>query len=233
MKKIEFTPQEDVEVFLDDPLNISFFNEISEGGRHFGVFEPLEFFNILFEQCAIIEANQDKPLTVVNHLKNLDLDKYSLYYLFACIIERLDTPFQTQGRDYIKPLNGYLLWVSKNCISFIRKEFIKLEQELFPETDLKPKKEKNEEIQLNAQQLFEGYTNSQLVLIFYYFFKQYGLEPRRNIDISPMAKFIHLITGKEFKAITSSDFYKKLNKVQNFNIRVYLTIKKPFMHYDH
>ena len=61
-----------------------------------------------------------------------------------------------------------------------------------------------------------GYTNSQLVLIFYYFFKQNGLEPRVNIDISPIAKFIHLITGKEFKAVTSSDFYKKLQTVPNF-----------------
>lgn len=61
-----------------------------------------------------------------------------------------------------------------------------------------------------------GYTNAQLVLIFYYFFKQNGLEPRKNIDISPLAKFIHLITGKEFKAVTSSDFYKKLQTAPNF-----------------
>jgi hypothetical protein len=61
-----------------------------------------------------------------------------------------------------------------------------------------------------------GYTNSQLVLIFYYFFKQNGLEPRVSIDISPMAKFIHLITGREFKGVTSSDFYKKLQTVPNF-----------------
>jgi hypothetical protein len=60
------------------------------------------------------------------------------------------------------------------------------------------------------------YSNAQMVLIFYYFFKQNGLEPRVNIDISPIAKFIHLITGKEFKAVTSSDFYKKLQTVPNF-----------------
>lgn len=60
------------------------------------------------------------------------------------------------------------------------------------------------------------YTNSQLVLIFYYFFKQNGLEPRKNIDISPIAKFIHLITGKKFKKLVNSDFYKKLREVPNF-----------------
>ena len=55
-----------------------------------------------------------------------------------------------------------------------------------------------------------------MVLIFYYFFKQNGLEPRVNIDISPIAKFIHLITGKEFNGVTSSDFYKKLQTAPNF-----------------
>jgi hypothetical protein len=70
--------------------------------------------------------------------------------------------------------------------------------------------------QPKAKPQLEGYTNSQLVLIFYYFFKQNGLEPRVSIDISPLAKFIHLITGREFKAVTSSDFYKKLQTVPNF-----------------
>jgi hypothetical protein len=70
--------------------------------------------------------------------------------------------------------------------------------------------------QPKAKPQLGGYTNSQLVLIFYYFFKQNGIEPRVNIDISPIAKFIHLITGKELKAVTSSDFYKKLLTVPNF-----------------
>lgn len=70
--------------------------------------------------------------------------------------------------------------------------------------------------QPKAKPQLGGYTNAQLVLIFYYFFKQNGLEPRVSIDISPMAKFIHLITGREFKAVTNSDFYKKLQTVPNF-----------------
>ena len=59
------------------------------------------------------------------------------------------------------------------------------------------------------------YSNSQLVLIFYYFFKYSGIEPRVNTDIAPIAKFLHLITGKEFSNIQSSDFYKKLSKAPN------------------
>jgi hypothetical protein len=59
------------------------------------------------------------------------------------------------------------------------------------------------------------YSNSQLVLIFYYFFKYSGIEPRVNTDIAPIAKFLHLITGKEFSNTQSSDFYKKLLKAPN------------------
>jgi hypothetical protein len=59
------------------------------------------------------------------------------------------------------------------------------------------------------------YSNSQLVLIFYYFFKYSGIEPRVSTDIAPIAKFLHLITGKEFSNTQNSDFYKKLSKAPN------------------
>jgi hypothetical protein len=70
--------------------------------------------------------------------------------------------------------------------------------------------------QLKGITLSGELTNSQLVLIFFYFLKHSGLEPRRNIDIAPIAKFLHLITGKEIIAIKNSDFYKKLQSVPNF-----------------
>jgi hypothetical protein len=59
-------------------------------------------------------------------------------------------------------------------------------------------------------------TNNQIVLIFYYFFKFSKLEPRANTDISSIAKFVHLITGKNFTTIQNSDFYKRLMKAPNF-----------------
>lgn len=62
---------------------------------------------------------------------------------------------------------------------------------------------------------FGEFSNSQLVLIFYYFFKYVGIEPRVSIDIAPIAKFLHLITGKEFSNVQSSDLYKKLSKAPN------------------
>lgn len=59
-------------------------------------------------------------------------------------------------------------------------------------------------------------TQSQIVLLYYYFFKYHGLEPRVDIDISPLARFIHLTTGITFTKIQNSDIYSKLQKAPNF-----------------
>ena len=74
------------------------------------------------------------------------------------------------------------------------------------------------QIQTNEKPQLSNYSNGQLVLIFYYFFKHNGLELRVDINISPIAKFIHLITGKELSVIQNSDFYKKLQKAPNIKV---------------
>lgn len=75
-------------------------------------------------------------------------------------------------------------------------------------------KESNEESVQSNDSL--NITNAQLVLIYYYFFKQYGLEPRKNIDISPLARFIHLATDTTFTKVQNSEIYTKLSKAPNF-----------------
>lgn len=69
---------------------------------------------------------------------------------------------------------------------------------------------------VDTKNIWGEFTKSQLVLLFWYFFKHNGLEPRVNIDVSPIAKFIHLIVGKEFDNASNSDYYKMLKKAPNF-----------------
>lgn len=65
---------------------------------------------------------------------------------------------------------------------------------------------------------YPDFTNSQYVLMFYYLIKYAGIEPRdKGMDIAPFAKFIHIITGKNFTTIQNSDFYKKLSKAPIVN----------------
>jgi hypothetical protein len=76
---------------------------------------------------------------------------------------------------------------------------------------------KEEPPKRKKQFLNESFSNSQIVLVFYYFFKSLGLEPRtNNLDIAPVARFLHLITGTEITKIYNSEFYKKLKAVPNF-----------------
>jgi hypothetical protein len=58
-------------------------------------------------------------------------------------------------------------------------------------------------------------TNSQLVLACYYVLLSWGIHPRGNIDMAPIARFMHLITGRPYKHVHSSEFYKKLKRTPN------------------
>lgn len=273
MKKVNFTPKKDIEEYLNNDFNIEIFEELTEDEDWQGLFEPLEFLNLLYEQLEIINENKEKPLSVTKHLLGLKLEKTQLYYLLVLLDDAIYERLNSESDPNDKHLSI--------CRGFIEKECDKLEAELYPETEteLQPGKENKYDFQKVKQQLatlatvndkikylieiktdflqnkddlfiekgtpfdrkceleinklekgllFEAhtttpkakphlgkYSNSQLVLIFYYFFSFTGVEPRANVDVAPVAKFLHLITGKSFSNIQSSDFYKKLLKAPN------------------
>lgn len=271
MKKVNFIPKTDIEEYLINDFNIEIFDDLNENEDWKGLFDPLEFLNLLYEQFEIIHVNKEKPISVIKHLLKLDLDKHKLYYLLYFLTQHIYS-------DSVEDLLDNQLSI---CGDFIQKEYKKIKNELFPKAENEPaskysfeKVKKHLETisflteklkylieikteyrqntndwdarrqvlgntfdvkcdmeiskiksllaleqpptQPKAEPQLGRYSNSQLVLIFYYFFKFNGIEPRVNSDIAPIAKFIHLIVGKEYKNITSSDFYQKLREVPNF-----------------
>ncbi|WP_157626880.1 hypothetical protein [Spirosoma luteum] len=64
--------------------------------------------------------------------------------------------------------------------------------------------------------ILSGLNNSQTVLLIYYTLKLFGLEPRKNMDVSQAAKVAHLLTGKELTTVNNSDLYQKFKQVPNF-----------------
>jgi len=269
MIKVNFTPKTDIEEYLNNDFNLEIFKDLTENEDWQGAFEPLDFLNLLYEQFEIVNANKEKPLSVVKHLFGLKLEQPKLYYLLYYLERHI---YKHSGSE-CEPKDKQL----SICRGFIEKEYDKLEAELYPKTEPEPQPEKenkydfqkvkqhietlttvkdkilylteiktdflqnksswdldlgtpfdrkceleikklNEVLKLEAHTTtprLGEYSNSQLVLIFYYFFKYSGIEPRVNTDIAPIAKFLHLITGKEFSNIQSSDFYKKLSKAPN------------------
>ncbi len=233
MKEVNFTPEKDISEYLNNEFNLGIYYQLTQNEKLKGLFEPLEFFNLFYEQIAILLANQDKPTAFVNHLLGLGLKKKKLGVLLDYI----------QGyiyENYIKIYTGNLenkqLYI---CSEIIRIEQEKLKEELSAEnhTETKTKegnnfesnevknetKEQEEKLEpqenqttLKANNVLSQFSNSQLVLIFYYFFESLGIKIRKDTDIAPIAKFMHLVLGKDFTYIQNSDFYQKLCKAPNY-----------------
>ena len=76
MTKVNFTPKTDIEEYLNNDFNLEIFKDLTENKDWQGTFEPLEFLNLIYEQFEIVNANKEKPLTVVKHLFGLKRSRY-------------------------------------------------------------------------------------------------------------------------------------------------------------
>ena len=298
MKKPNFIPVTDIDIYLNNDYNLYIYNDLTDCGKRQSPIDPLNFLNLFHEQLETFKANKNKPLAVKKHLENLNITDEERYYLLEHLtsilsesafnlhdgtildaeLERclrligIDIDETTKIHDKKNPAPV----MDSSDIYWIRYDFKKVKLHLNTLQDrskkiqylIEIKNEYQQDILTNSgyenieqgtfdqkcdmeivklrelssleqplnnpksQQQFDRFTNSQIVLIFYYFFKFNGLEPRVSIDIAPIAKFIHLITGKDFTTIPNSDFYKKLKSVPNFksdkDLMIDLEVIKPF-----
>lgn len=134
MIKVNFTPKTDIEEYLNNDFNLGIFEDLTENEDRQGIFEPLDFLNLLYEQFEIVNANKEKPLSVVKHLFGLKLEPIKLYYLLYYLNEHI---YEHSGSEY-EPKDKQL----SICRGFIEKEYDKLEAELYPKTEPEPQPEK-------------------------------------------------------------------------------------------
>lgn len=134
MVKVNFTPKTDIEEYLNNDFNLEIFEDLTENEDWQGIFEPLEFLNLLYEQFEIVNANKEKPLSVVKHLFGLKLEQTKLYYLLYYLKRHI---YNHSGSEY-EPKDKQL----SICMGFIEKEYDKLEAELYPKTEPEPQPEK-------------------------------------------------------------------------------------------
>jgi hypothetical protein len=135
MKKVNFIPKTDIDEYLNDDFNKKIFFNLTESEDSKGIFEPLEFLNLLYEQVEIIKANKEKPSAVVNHLLGLELDKTKLCYLLFCLEVRIIKASNTAYEDnetYFKLKNcvDFIKREREKCVDFIKREREKLEAKL-------------------------------------------------------------------------------------------------------
>lgn len=134
MIKVNFTPKTDIEEYLNNDFNLEIFEDLTENEDWQGTFEPLDFLNLLYEQFEIVNANKEKPLSVVKHLLGLKLEQTKLYYLLYYLKRHI---YKHSGSEY-EPKDKQL----SICRGFIEKEYDKLEAELYPKTEPEPQPEK-------------------------------------------------------------------------------------------
>jgi len=143
MIKVNFTPKTDIEEYLNNDFNLEIFEDLTESEDWQGTFEPLDFLNLLYEQFEIVNANKEKPLSVVKHLFGLKLEQTKLYYLLYYLKRHI---YKHSGSEY-EPKDKQL----SICRGFIEKEYDKLEAELYPKTE--PEKENKYDFQKVKQHI--------------------------------------------------------------------------------
>lgn len=135
LKTSNFIPKTDLDEYLSNGYNDSIFYELEEkrafvGGKNpfidlTGLFKPLEFFNLLYEQLEIVKENKNKPTALVRHLRILDLNKRQLHYLLLHLLEA--SPFHEKPDPYfVAPDSEFRISLLQ-----IEEEFIKLSEELY------------------------------------------------------------------------------------------------------
>jgi hypothetical protein len=141
MIKVNFTPKTDIEEYINNDFNLEIFEDLTENEDWQEKFEPLEFLNLLYEQFEIVNANKEKPLSVVKHLLGLKLEQTKLYYLLYYLIRHI---YKHSCSEY-EPKDKQL----SICRGFIEKEYDKLEAELYPKTETEPQPEKENKYNFN------------------------------------------------------------------------------------
>lgn len=89
MIKVNFKPKKDIKQYLTDDFNITIYEELTQNDEWEGVFEPLEFFNIFYENVQIIYSNIDNPEGFIKHLKGLKFNSKKYFFLIGKLRDEL------------------------------------------------------------------------------------------------------------------------------------------------
>ncbi len=205
-----------------------YFNE----GVRKDLFSPLEFFNLLQKQNDFIDENQNKPFAVITDLRNLPLNDLDKHILFGFLL-KWRGGYPVMGFEDSHQFNTVMRFIEKDFLAFegdtpekefcrkenlayLRKNEIERMTNQWLSTGIWEDPQKQVQIESVNDNKLGSFTDSQIVLIFHYFFEYLGIN-RSITDVAPLAKFIHLITGKKLTTTQSSNIYHKLLKAPNFN----------------
>lgn len=132
LDKVNFTPKPDIDEYLDNnKFNAEIFYDLQD--RFWGKqFKALEFFNLLYEQYAIICANKNKPLAVTHHVLNLGLSENQSLFFLPNLLALLSAG---HNPDYGVYADSQLLL----CHDFIKKHYDELDFKFYSKYENLPR----------------------------------------------------------------------------------------------
>lgn len=81
MNEGDFIPQTELDFYLRKPLNMDIYCDIDASKNWKEEYEPLRFFNLLYEYFELAQKNSDKPVAIWNHMLGQGLNHRELFVL--------------------------------------------------------------------------------------------------------------------------------------------------------
>jgi hypothetical protein len=105
--------QTEITAYLHNDLNIEIYEDLTESKDWKGLFEPLEFFNMLYTEFEFFKTNVLRYLDIKKHFGKLKLKEEQRYYFLWALTQVIDEAFPhdqiywdttEKSRDYINNL---------------------------------------------------------------------------------------------------------------------------------
>jgi hypothetical protein len=131
---MNYTEEENeiLDEYLKDNFNIEIYEDLIVGGRFENVFDPLAFFDLLYQHFEFFEKNQDNYLVVRSSYDQIQLEGIQLYVFLLYIVKVINNYHYSYDDGMLFfPASG----VGNRIFGFIKKQFKTIENELFPEEE--------------------------------------------------------------------------------------------------
>jgi hypothetical protein len=79
-------PEHPIIVYPNSKVNNVLYKELTTNAEFKHLFEPVDFFRLLYNQFEFILSNIKAPAIIMEHLSGLDLEKLKLYFLLESLV---------------------------------------------------------------------------------------------------------------------------------------------------
>ena len=128
-----FHTETDIQAYLNREVNLRIYQEITEREDWIEDFEPLDFFNLLYSKRELFYSNNNRPLDILQHLRELKLVKKNIYILWGYLIDLIKDDFiKANDGEVVVVFGEPELGLDQIALRILVSEFDKLDAELHP-----------------------------------------------------------------------------------------------------